>query len=57
MITDNKNKWKSYAIRLVECLEAAHEHIDTQKTVINNLKDNEILGSEKPTDSDNENKK
>jgi|TARA_Y100000310_G_scaffold298179_1_gene331851 hypothetical protein len=41
------DKWKSYAVKLAECLEAAHVHIDTQRRVISELRDNEILGSKK----------
>ena len=41
-------KWKSYAVKLVECLEAAHDHIDAQHRVIAELKETRILGTKIP---------
>ena len=55
MTIDRTNKWKSYVCRLVECLEAAHDHINTQHRVINELRDKEILGIKNSKDDDNNN--
>ncbi len=48
-------KWKSYAVKLVECLEAAHDHIDAQHRVIAELKETRILGTKYSEDDDNNN--
>ena len=48
-------KWKSYAVKLVECLEAAHDHIDAQHRVIAELKETRILGTKNSEDDDNNN--
>ena len=49
-------KWKSYAVKLAECLEAAHDHIHIQHRVIAELKENKILGSKNSKDKyDNNN--
>ena len=55
MTINRSDKWKSYVCRLVECLEAAHDHIHTQQRVISELRYKEILGNKNSEDDDNNN--
>ena len=55
MTINRSDKWKSYAVKLAECLEAAHNHIHIQHRVIAELKENKILGNKNSEDDDNNN--